>query len=87
MRGAKILTISRWASAFINVTLHCCTPARAIEIVTPHVVMTVPGDDASFDHTFVAPAATRFYVLSGLLDMPRMVPGLSNQGPMWARGF
>jgi hypothetical protein len=81
MRGTKILTISRWASAFINVTLHCCTPARAMDSVLPGLVMTVSDDDTRFGHAPVASAAPRFYVASGDADLLTIVPGLSSSGP------
>jgi hypothetical protein len=81
MRGAKILTICRWASAFINVTLHCCTPARAMDSVLPGLVMTVSGDNVKFGHAPDAATAPRFHVASGDTNLFTIVPGLRNAGP------
>jgi hypothetical protein len=45
MRRGKILTTIRWVSAFVNVTLHICTPARAVDLIAPRFHVASGGLD------------------------------------------
>ena len=45
MRRGKILTTIRWVSAFVNVTLHICTPARAVDPIAPRFYVASGGSD------------------------------------------
>jgi hypothetical protein len=77
MWRGRVRTTIRWASAFVNLTLHSCSPAQAMDVVAPGVV-----GSACFDRRSVAPAVPRFYVASGDPDrLQQIVPGLTNSGP------
>ena len=75
MRRGKVQTTLRWAAAFVNMTLHSCSPARATDLPAPGVVVAIPGGG---DH---APAAPRFYVASGVTDTRTARPRLRIAGP------
>ena len=47
MRYRKARTALHWISTFVNVTLHCCTPAHAEDIHDLCVVATVPDHETS----------------------------------------
>jgi hypothetical protein len=47
MRYRKARTALHWISTFVNVTLHCCTPAHAEGIHELCVVATVPDHETS----------------------------------------
>jgi hypothetical protein len=49
MRRKTARTAVRWISAFINMTLHGCSPADAGNIHSLSVVATIPGSEASLD--------------------------------------
>ena len=50
MRYRKVRAALPWISTFLNVTLHCCTPAHAENIHGLSVVATGPYHDTSLDH-------------------------------------
>jgi hypothetical protein len=49
MRYRKVRTALRWLSAFLSVTLHCCTPAYAENSHGLVVVATGPEHETSRD--------------------------------------
>jgi hypothetical protein len=50
MRYCKVRAALHWISTFLNVTLHCCTPAHAENIHGLSVAATDPYHETSLDH-------------------------------------
>jgi hypothetical protein len=74
----KITTSLRCVAAVVNITLHTCTPAQAIDLEAHRAGMTTHRCDASIEHTPVPIATPRFYVASGATHLLTVVPGLTN---------
>jgi hypothetical protein len=79
MQRRRGRTTIRWVSAFVNLTLDICIPARVIDI------MARDGDgSARFDRPAVAPDVRLFYVAGGDPDTLTIVLGPWHSEP--ARG-